>query len=248
MAMTFRQMANAVLGSIGSAQIPASQTTVTDAYQLQVCTFLNQIKEEVEDTWNWRALWQTYTFVYQPNLLTQQIIDMTTSATPNARCRTVRMHDKHYGREIALCFDITSFGIPFPMGEIPKAKLVYQNTVNNQTPVQYSTGFAVDNVSGDQVNLMVYPGASVARTVQITLCNPVPRIDPTVAGSTGGLDTLITIPTQPIEYGTIWYALQERGEELGTSTVFTEERYRTALDAAIARDQEESGGIELVVA
>lgn len=248
MAMTFRQLMNSVLTDIGSATIPVANTTITDTYQLQVAGFLNKIKEEVEDAWNWRALWVTYTFSYLANNLTQPIIDQVTSAVPNERCRTVRMTDKRVGREVALCFDITTFGIPFPLAESPKAGLMYFNTVLNQTPVTYSTTFAVDNTGGSNVNLMVYPGASQARTIQITLCNPVPRIDPTVAGSTGGLDTLITVPTQPIEYGTIWYALQERGEELGTSTIFTEERFRTALDDAIARDSEESGGIMMTVA
>lgn len=248
MAMTFRQLMNSVLVDIGSAQIPASNATITDPYQLQVAGFLNKIKEEVEDAWNWRALWVTYTFVYGANNLTQPIIDQATGAVPNERCRTVRMTDKRVGREVALVFDITTFGIPFPLAEAPKAGLMYFNTVLNQTPVQYSTTFAIDNIGGSGVNLMVYPGASVARTIQLTLCNPLPRIDPTVAGTTGGLDTLITVPFQPIEYGTIWYALQERGEELGTNTVFTEERYRTALDDAIARDSEESGGIVMTVA
>lgn len=326
MAMTFRQLMNSVLGSIGSAQIPAANTVISDTYQLQVATFLNQIREEVEDAWNWRALWQTYNINYLaitplqtipvpifptyaitftgavlagatsatlsavwPNssgpyqilfsdgetrtatfalnsasvtwttaltgnttstaaINVTAIIDSLTGIVPNTRSRTVRMRDKRVGKEVALCFDVTTFGIPFPLEEMTKASIYYFNTVLNQTPVAYSTGFAVDNTSGDQMNLLVYPPANANRIIQLTLCTPVPRIDPTVAGSNGGLDTLITIPTQPIEYGTIWYALQERGEELGTNTVFTEERFRTALDDAISRDQEESGGIEMIVA
>lgn len=248
MSMSFRQIMNSVLTDIGSPLIPAGNTTITDTYQLQVAGFLNKIKEEVEDAWNWRALWTTYTFVYTANNLTQPIIDTATGAVPNERCRTVRMTDKRVGREVALCFDITTFGIPFPLAETSKAGLMYYNTVLNQTPVAYSTTFAVDNTGGSNVNLMVYPGASQARTIAITLCNPIPRIDPTAAGAAGGLDTIITVPIQPIEYGTIWYALQERGEELGTSTIFTEDRFRTALDDAISRDQEESGGIEMTVA
>jgi len=241
-------MMNSVLTTIGSTTIPATNTTITDTYQLQVATFLNQIREEVEDAWNWRSLWVTYNINYLQNNTTQAIVDSVTGAVPNTRSRTLRMRDKRVGKEVALCFDVTTFGIPFPLEEMSKASILYFNTVLNQTPVQYSTGFAVDNTTGDQMNLMVYPPASANRVIQLTLCTPVPRIDPTVAGTAGGLDTLITVPTQPIEYGTIWYALQERGEELGTSTVFTEERYRTALDDAIARDQEESGGIEMIVA
>lgn len=248
MAKSFRNIVNSILGDIGSTQIPVSQTTVTDPYQLQVCGFVNRIKEEVENAWNWRALWQTYTFVYGALNLTQPIIDAITAATPSPNSRTVRMTDKRVGKEVALVFDITTFGIPFPLEEMPKSSLIYFNTVLNQTPVQYSTSFALDATPAGGLNLMVYPGASVARTMQLTLCSPLTAIDPTIAGTTGGLDTIITVPNQPIELGSIWYALQERGEELGTSTVFTEERYRTALDDAIARDQEESGGIVMVVA
>lgn len=248
MAMTFRQLLNSVLGSIGSPQVPAAQTTVTDTYQLQVAMFLNQIREECEDAWNWRALWVTYNVNVPSLATTTPIIDNITSAVPNTRSRTVRMVDRRVGKEVALVFDVTSFPIPFPLEEMTKAQVIYYNTVLNQVPVAYSTGFAIDNTSGDSMNIMLYPGANAARVMQITLCTPVPRIDPTIAGSTGGLDTLITIPTQPIEYGTIWYALQERGEEIGTNTVFTEDRFRTALGDAVARDQEESGGLEMIVA
>lgn len=248
MSMTFRQCLNSVLQTIGSPQVPATQTTVTDTYQLQVAMFLNQIREEVEDAWNWRALWVTYNIDYLANNSTQAIVDTVTGAVPNTRSRTVRMQDKRVGKEVALCFDVTTFGIPFPLEEMTKASIIYFNTILDQTPVQYSTGFAVDNTGGDQMNLIVYPPASADRVIQLTLCTPVPRIDPTIAGSTGGLDTLITIPTQPVEYGTIWYALQERGEEIGTTTVFTEDRFRTAIDDAVARDSDESGGIEMIVA
>lgn len=239
---------NTTLTAIGSANIPVGNTVITDQYQLQVAGFLNRIKEEVEDAWNWRALWNVYTFIYPAAVLSQPIVDMSTGAFPGERCRTARMTDKRVGKEVALCFDITSFGIPFPMAETPKAGLLYYNTVFNQVPVQYSTNFAVDISNTGIVNLLVYPGANQPRTIQITLVNPQARIDPTIAGATGGLDTPIYTPASPIEYGTIWYALQERGEELGTSTVFTEERFRTAIDDAIARDQEESGGIEMTVA
>src|SRR6266404_6203370 len=100
MAMTFRQLLNSVLQTIGSPQVPATQTTVTDTYQLQVATFLNQIREEVEDAWNWRALWVTYNINYLQNNTTQAIVDSVTAAVPNTRSRTVRMEDKRVGKEV----------------------------------------------------------------------------------------------------------------------------------------------------
>jgi hypothetical protein len=55
------------------------------------------------------------------------------------------------------------------------------------------------------------------------------------------------IPSRPLEIAAIWYALEERGEELGANAMFTEERFRKALDDAIARDDAEQGGNDLLV-
>src|SRR6185437_7802566 len=60
MAMTYRQAINAVLTTLGSALIPATNTTVTDSYQLQVCEFFNQILDEVAVATQWRARRITY--------------------------------------------------------------------------------------------------------------------------------------------------------------------------------------------
>jgi len=60
------------------------------------------------------------------------------------------------------------------------------------------------------------------------------------------LDTEIQVPARPIELGALWYALEERGEELGAAGVFSERKYRQALDDAISSDSAESGGFQLV--
>lgn len=256
MAATFRQIVNNVLQNIGSTPIPIANTTITDTYQLQVANFVNHIKESCEDANVWRPLWQTFNVTYLAANITQQIIDAANAQkTPNSRSRLVRMMNRRFGREVGLCFDITTFGIPFLLGEMPIADIIYYNTVLNQTAVAYSTNFAVQDAGNDVVNLMMYPGANSQRTIQITLCTPQPRIDPTVAGSaiypwlgTVGLDSPILIPSMPIELGSSWYALEERGEELGTASMFTEDRYRNALDDAASRDIGEAGGLEMIIA
>lgn len=255
MAATFRQIVNNVLGNIGETQIPSGNTTVTDTYQLQVCNFVNHIKEECEDAARWRALWQTISMTYPITLTSQLIKDAVTNATPNSRSKLIRMMNPRFGREVGLVFDTTSFGIPFCMGEMPMADLIYYNSVLSQTPVAYSTNYAIDDLGNDVVNLLVYPAANTQRTIQLTMGIPQSRIDATVAGSanypwlgTVGLDTPILIPNKPIELGSTWFAFQERGEELGTSSMFTEERYRNALDSAVSRDEAEQGDLQLVVA
>lgn len=250
MAATFRQIVNNVLQNVGSTQIPANQTTVTDTYQLQVCNFVNHIKEEVESMTQWSALWTLFNINYVQGNVTQQIIDQTVvGKQANSRSIFARMYNRRFGREVPLCFNVTTFGIPFLVGEMPLADLIYYNTVLNQTPVAYSTNFAIQDLGNDNMQLLMYPGANSNFQIAATLVVPQGRIDPTVAGAaaqpwldprwTGnvvGLDSPILVPNFPIELGASWYTLSERGEELGTSNMFTEDRYREAADDAVTRD------------
>lgn len=252
---TFRQIVNNVLTNIGRGTIPATNTTITDTYQLQIANFVNHIKEECEDSSQWRAHWQTINIAYLANVNQQQITDMTIAGkAATSRSRLVRMQRAEFGREVGLCFDITTFGIPFILGELSIQETIYFNTVLNQTPVAYSTNYSIQDTGNDIIMLNMYPGANAARTIQITMAIPQPRIDPTVAGSaiypwlgTMGLDSPILIPQMPIELGACWYALAERGEELGVSNMFTEERYRRALDDALSRDLGDAGGLQMII-
>jgi hypothetical protein len=254
MAATFRQIVNNVLKNIGATQIPASNTTITDTYQLQVAGFVNQFKEEVENAGRWQCLWQTFNVTFPITLSQQPIVDAVTNATPNSRSTVVRMQNPRFGREVALVFDTTSFAIPFPLGEMPQADMIYYNTVLAQTPVGYSTNFNIQDKGQDSLVINVYPPANTQRTLQITMKVPQPRIDPTVAGNavrpwlgTMGLDSPILVPNGVIEIGGSWYALQERGESLGQGSMFTEDRYREALDDSVSADQSEQGDLQMVV-
>jgi hypothetical protein len=170
------------------------------------------------------------------------------------------MYNRRFGREVPLCFNVTTFGIPFLVGEMPLADIIYYNTVLNQTPVAYSTNFAVQDTGQDNLQLLMYPAANANFIIQATLVTPQPRIDPTVAGAacypwasttwtgtTVGLDSPILIPNYPIELGSTWYALSERGEELGTSGMFSEDRYREALDDNVTRDPG-TAALEMIIA
>ena len=56
MAVTFRQMMNRVLNNLGESEIASSTAAISDTYLLLLRNILNQVKEEVEDAHNWRAL------------------------------------------------------------------------------------------------------------------------------------------------------------------------------------------------
>jgi hypothetical protein len=56
------------------------------------------------------------------------------------------------------------------------------------------------------------------------------------------------MPNRVIELGAAWYALSERGESLGTNSMFSEDKYRRALDDLATKDQAEQGDLVMIVA
>jgi hypothetical protein len=59
--MNTRDLINKVLVGLRQDQIGSSQTTTTDSYELLILQFVNEAKEEVEESWDWRALRSTVT-------------------------------------------------------------------------------------------------------------------------------------------------------------------------------------------
>lgn len=235
MATTFRQAINRVLRAISEDEVGDSVSVLTDSYHLLVATFVNQIREEVEDAHNWRKLRQTISVTVPAGSSTATITGT------NERSRLYREYDQIAGVERPLVIDVTTAGAEHSLVEIDLARLLYLEQVSPVQNATYSTQFAIDDASGDTVDLRVYPVANVNRTYQVTMVVPQTRFNDST-----DLDTAILVPIRPVELGAIWYALEERGEELGVNAIFSEKKYRKALDDAISRDAAEQGGYNLV--
>jgi hypothetical protein len=231
MAVTVRTLLNYVLRTVAETEVEASDAMLTSSYQKLVLTFLNQIKEEVEDAHNWRDL---YT-VHSAALTAGQYTAAITGA--NERSRLARTNTD-YGL-VPVVFDITIPTTPLPLIEVPLTQLRYmiaQDPVSTTTAPAY---FAIEGNSDGTLDIVVFPKTTGARSLTVAMFTPQDRLD------VDDLDVVIKIPTRPLEIGTVWYALMERGEEMGNNSLFTEERWRKALDDAVARDAEEQGGYEL---
>jgi len=229
MAVTVRQALNRVLTAIGESSIDVLATSVTGTLPLKLLEFLNQFKEEIEDANTWRALRTQVTVTVLAN--TNNV------AIPNAdeRARVVRVPEPQAGMLLPLVFDVNNPQNPIALVEIPLAELLYRaNTEGAGQTVQEPTYFAVD-VQADAAILYVYPMPNVNRTVSLYMYIPQAVL------AAADLDTAIKIPSLPLMKGVIWYALTDRGEEMGANSAFTEERYRTSVDDAISRDSAEQG-------
>jgi hypothetical protein len=218
---------------LSEREVASSATQLTDSYDRLVGRFINQIKEEIEDAHNWRSLRTTLTV----SIAAGSNVGTITGA--NERSRVVRARNQHYGHQ-PLVFDITNPTNPIPLHEAEIADIIYRESLETQQ-TQEPYLFAIDNATGDVPQLRVYPTPNTARTVELTMVVPQARLND------DNLDVAIRIPTRPLEIGALWFALKERGEELGINGLFTEERFRTALADAIARDDTEQGGTYLVI-
>jgi len=236
MSVTYRQMINRVLNVLTEDEVAASATSLDTQYLRLIGQFVNLIKEEVEDATNWRKL----RHVESVTVLAGQT--SVTIPNTNERSRLYREHNELAGNERPLVFDITDSNSPFPIEERDLATLLYQRTLDPGATNTYFVWFSIDDTAGDTVDLQVYPAPTTDRTISITMISPQERI----ANDTAGLDTEILVPARPVEYGAIWFGLEERGEELGVNAIFTEKKFRDALDDAIARDDAEQGGLNLV--
>ena len=239
MATTYRDALNRVLRVLGEDAIASGESDLTSDYLIMVGEFFNQIKEEVEDAQPWRSMWGVLTATVAADVRNGDITNSTD------RSRLIRIHDNHRQRLVPLVFDTTDADNPVPLEETTLADLRFRDA---QSPNVRASGapqlFAIDEGDEDTTGLRiaVHPRPSVQRTISLTMATPQARLEPE-----GDLDTNILVPVSPIVVGTLWYALEERGEELGPTSLFSEERFQIALTSAVARDVADQGGLELVV-
>lgn len=238
MAITYRTALNRVLALIGEEQIDSGTSELTTKYQKLLGAMMNDIKEQIEDAHNWRAL-RTVTDV---TIAADAVSATISGATERSRVLRRVQSERQFDGVIPLVFDITDTDDPDPLREKDLSDLLYLDEVDPDTRVTYPGYFAVDNSAGDQLDLYVWPRPSGERTIRVYL------VTPQIFLEDDALDTNITLPTRPLITGTIWYALEERGEELGINGIYNEQRFRDALNSAIARDSAESGDtFELVL-
>lgn len=236
MAVTFKQLLNRALRICGEDEIDTATNAVSDTQQLLYAEVANEIKEEVEAAHNWRALRQTVTVAFAASETSNTITEA------NERSRVVRIQDPMRGQEVPLVFDITDSSSPVRLQELDLADLLYRRTMDSNT-TQDPWAFALDNSSGDVLDVHLYPTPADARTIQLTLIIPQARLDATVSAD---LSTTIKIPVRPITLGLVRYILEERGEELGINSAYSEEKEFKALQDAVSLDAAEQGGYNLV--
>lgn len=231
---TLRTVLNNTLVALSEDKIDSGASEVTSKYHLLLLLFFNQVKEIVEDQHNWRALRDTESVAIAASA------NSGTFTNANERSRVYRVFDEIAGEERALVFDITDSNNPYRLREMDMAELLRRrrlDTSNGNDP----TAFAMDMSAGTPT-LQVWPTPTDNRTIEVTLVTPQAEL------AADDLDVNIVVPSRPIEIGTIWYALEERGEELGVNGLFNQQMFDQVLGGHVARDAAEQGDYNLVPA
>ena len=238
MATTYLDIMNRCLRKLGEFELPGSSTDIETDYQKILGQMINDVKEEVEDATNWRALRQ----IVNPIIAADgREVDITEG---NERSRLMRLYQSDRPYPVPLVFDVTDASTPDPLIELDLSELLYRDQVDpDQRASDSPTYFALDNTSdGDELAIHVWPRPDSQRTLQVTLVVPQPRL------ADDELTTVIKVPARPIFIGAMWHAYEERGEELGPDSLFSEKRFMEALNTAVSRDEAESGDrFELMV-
>jgi hypothetical protein len=238
---TYRTLLNRVLIALGHAddQVDASSTALTDAYHIKIAEWMNDLLEEIEDAAQWRVLRQRDTATIAANAIS------ATLTNSNERSRIFRVQDADTGELLPMAFDVTDGTAQTRMQEMGLAELLFLDQQNSNLVTDGTNGpmyFAL-NQTATGMEVYVWPRTNTQRSLELDMIIPQSRLVYTTAP---GLDTAVLVPNRPVVQGTIWWAMEDRGEEFGANGEKNEVRYRNMLSDIAAAENAAQGFDELV--
>lgn len=201
--MTYIEMVNIVLRRMREREVNTVDST---AYSKLIGDLVNDVKSEVESTWNWDSLRNTATISTIPSLLNYVLEDVIQGS------RLVNAWNDTDKRQLSQMST-----------RLAEERFLTQRNPSN--PLFFS--FNGTNDSGFlQVDVWPIPNAVYSLTFNFI----VPQNELTLN------EEVIRVPWRPIVEGTVSRAIQERGEDGGTTFEAAMNRYERALSDAIAFD------------
>lgn len=227
--MTYLQIVNSVMRMLRETEV----TTVAESsYSKLIGTFVQQVIDEMWESWNWNRLLRAVDGTIAAGLST---LDLTADNLANlSRATNEKSFLAYDYQRLPMVYDITS-------GE--ERRLVQTNRTKynrdyalSTRPVQPPSEFIIDQSNDEGWNLIFDTTMDKERTIRSYWYIPDDDLDPT---SSDDDSTQVKMPSRPIILGAVYYALNERGEEIGEPGQIAERRWREALAAAIERDDQE---------
>ena len=217
--------------------IGASTTSTTDDYLQMILQFINEAKEEIEESgWAWRVLRTTVTVTISAGTV-EYDLTIAGAADVDTNDRTRLMYENvanggetFYGSSSCLpqVFDVTDSS-EFRLRERPQEYIERMHfTDDNETQAEI-TDFCWYS-DGDSIRIKVWPTPSETRTLKMRMYVPQAELSNT------DLTTTLSIPSRPVYTLALWKANQERGEELGSIGSALHTAYLDAHGAAVGKE------------
>lgn len=217
---TLLQITNKVLKRLREDTV----TDLTDSYAALIASFVSDIAQEVNEAGPaWSALDAEVDVALSAATRTYALTGTTNKSTllysPDGSPLAWSFIDSNdqYGQTIIQVDPYTMEGL-------------YQNyrSLTNLIP----SHFSIDaNSTNTALELTVWPTPSGARYIRSFFNTPEAELDPTTDASVS-----IKVPNRPVYLGALYMAFNERGEEIGEPGGIMEQRYRTALGAAVEEE------------
>ncbi len=237
--MTTREAINKVLRGLRQfgLLLESGTTSTTDDYLLMILQFLNEAKEEVEESgWAWQALRQTVTVTLAASTVEYTLTsagdaDVDTNDRSRLLYETVNEGGRTEGFRIgsssrAQVFDVTDSS-EYRLKQWTQEKMERVHFTDDDETAARPTHFAI-YAAADNLVLKVYPTPSEARTLKLRLFIPQAELSSTSLEATS-----ITIPSRPVWTKALFKANQERGDELGKEGSALHQAYMDAHGAAV---------------
>ena len=210
--MTYRQIINSVLrrlreGSISSDWSGAliDSTGPTD-YQIMIGDFVNEIKREVEDAWDWTSLRTLVTVDTTANTKSYALVGST------QRSRMISVQAQGQGNMLQSVPDSWIRSTLYPNG-------------NTSGPPSY---YSINSVASGVLQAQIYPTPDAVYKIDFYSVNP--QVDLTTSTQ------VLTCPEFPVIMGVWARAIAERGEDGGSLSDMAQMQYQQALSDAIQQD------------
>lgn len=202
-------------------------TSLSDDYVMLVAEWMNTIKEEIEDSWDWQAGRQEVSF---STAIGTREYDL--SIHPRSRL----LHEKPY--QLPMMFDTTVSNTGYRLFKI-------DDTLRRRYSVQFNT-----QTTAEPYEFSLYKTADTTMLAFKELPEQVRTYTGFFYVPADELDELTDefhIPMRPLVLGTLWMAAQERGEELGMDSNTLYQMYQNRLAKDIAMDMEDNDALMVAV-
>jgi hypothetical protein len=181
--MTYLELVNKILVRLREPEVTSVQD---NPYSKLIGEFVNIVKREVEDTYNWSALRSTISVTTTPDVYSYILTDSTT------RLRIFDVHDDTNDYELR--YQTTQWF----------DRMFQSNTPTRTSPMYYNLNGVTTN--GDQ-QVDLFPIPDGAYVIRFNIYKPQPDL-------VEDLD-VIQIPFQPVVEGALARAISERGDDGG---------------------------------